>query len=207
MNHALIEGVSVGLLLSAIVGPVFFTLIQSSLEHGFRYAAVVALGILLSDSVYVILTYFGIQFLSENTYFEPVLGYLGGAILIGFGISSLLKKQNAGTPDHSKVTVQKARKRNAFLKGFGINGINPFVLLFWVSIASLVHLKQDFGAWDTLMYYMGTLLTVFTIDLIKAFIARKLARWVTPGLMGILNKAVGIAIIGFGVRMIWFTIN
>ena len=49
MSAALIEGISMGLLLSAMVGPVFFTLIQSSLTYGFRYASILALGILSSE--------------------------------------------------------------------------------------------------------------------------------------------------------------
>lgn len=204
MTEAWLEGISMGLLLSAMIGPVFFTLIQNSLEHGFRYAAMVALGILTSDSLYVLLTYFGVKFLADASYFESVLGYVGGAILIGFGISYLVKKT---TSDTKVVVAPKARKRSAFFKGFSINGINPFVLLFWISIASLVHLKTEFDPVDVWSYYLGILLTVFSIDLIKAYIAKRLSKFVTPKFMFWLNKAVGVAMIGFGIRLIWFAMN
>lgn len=203
MSQALLEGVSMGLLLSAMIGPVFFTLIQSSLEKGFRYASMVALGILSSDTLYVLLTFFGIKFLATAAYFESVLGYVGGAILIGFGVSYLTKKQLA-KPESNLEGVQRTRKRSAFLKGFSINGINPFVLLFWISIASLVHVKESFDSADVWLYYSATLLTVFSIDLIKAYIAKKLSQFVTPKFMFWLNKAVGVAMIGFGIRLIWF---
>ncbi|RAI94145.1 LysE family translocator [Algoriphagus yeomjeoni] len=206
MSEALLEGVSMGLLLSAMIGPVFFTLIQSSLEKGFRYAAMVALGILTSDTLYVLLTFYGVKFLAEATYFESILAYVGGAILIGFGISYLVKKQGA-KPDAMVEELHRAKKRNAFLKGFSINGINPFVLLFWISIASLVHLKPAFDNTDIWSYYLGILLTVFVIDLIKAYIAQKLAQFVTPKFMFWLNKAVGIVMIGFGIRLIWFAVG
>ncbi|WP_192350560.1 LysE family translocator [Algoriphagus sp. Y33] len=203
MNQALLEGVSMGLLLSAMIGPVFFTLIQSSLENGFRYATMVALGILCSDTLYVVLTFFGIKFLATATYFESVLGYVGGAILIGFGISYLVKRQTA-KPELSVEEVRRAKKRSAFFKGFSINGINPFVLLFWISIASLVHLKESFGSLDVWLYFTGILLTVFSIDLTKAYIAKRLSHFVTPKFMFWLNKTVGVAMIGFGIRLIWF---
>lgn len=206
MSQALLEGISMGLLLSAMIGPVFFTLIQSSLEKGFRYAAMVALGIQTSDALYVLLTFFGVKFLAEATYFESVLGYVGGAILIGFGISYLVKRQPA-KPEAKVEEVRRAKKRSAFLKGFSINGINPFVLLFWISIASLVHLKSEFDKTDIWSYYLGILLTVFAIDLLKAYIAKKLAQFVTPKFMFWLNKAVGVAMIGFGIRLIWFAIG
>lgn len=204
MSQALLEGVSMGLLLSAIVGPVFFTLIQNSMEHGFRYAAMLAFGILLSDSVYVVLTFFGIKFLADTTYFELVLGYVGGLILIGFGISSLLKRQ-ASRPNTGGITIPAKRKRTAFAKGFGVNGINPFVLLFWISIASLVSLKPGWSEGMFVSYYLGILLTVFCIDLMKAFIAKQLSSLMKPSLMRILNRAVGLVMILFGSRLIWIT--
>jgi threonine/homoserine/homoserine lactone efflux protein len=99
------------------------------------------------------------------------------------------------------------KKRSAFVKGFGINGINPFVLLFWISIASVVQLKQSFTESDYLFYYVGILFTVFFIDLIKAFIAKQLAPLVTDSVLIWLNKLVGILMIGYGVRMIWQTLG
>ncbi|OOG71924.1 LysE family translocator [Algoriphagus sp. A40] len=204
MIQALLEGISMGLLLSAIVGPVFFTLIQNSMEHGFRYAAVFALGILLSDSLYVVLTFFGIKLLADTTYFELVLGYVGGTILIGFGISSLIKKQNS-RPKTGEIKIPKKKKRTAFAKGFGVNGVNPFVLLFWISIASLVSLKTGWTSGQVFNYYAGILVTVFLIDLLKAFIAKQLSSLMTPRLMWLLNKSVGLVMVFFGSRMIWMT--
>jgi threonine/homoserine/homoserine lactone efflux protein len=204
MSVALVEGISMGLLLSAMIGPVFFTLIQNSLEHGFRYATMVALGIFTSDSLYVLLTYFGVKFLADVSYFESVLGYVGGAILIGFGISYLVKKATIAIEE---TVAPIAKKRGAFIKGFSINGINPFVLLFWISIASLVHLKTDFDHLDVWVYYLGILLTVFSIDLIKAYIAKRLSKFCTPKFMFWLNKGVGVAMIGFGIRLIWFAMS
>lgn len=204
MIQALLEGISMGLLLSVIVGPVFFTLITNSMEYGFRYASMLAFGIFCSDTLYVILTYFGVSFLANSPYFQLILGYVGGLILLGFGISSLLKKRMI-RPNSGGLPILKAKKRTAFAKGFSINGINPFVMLFWISIASLVSLKTDWKSFQVFNYYSGILLTVFVIDLGKSFIAKQLSHLVTPRLMGILNKLVGLIIIFFGLKMLWNT--
>lgn len=204
MIEAFFEGISMGLVLSAMIGPVFFSLVQGSILHGFRYSAALALGVLLSDSIYVVVTYFGLQLFSEIDYFEIFLGYLGGLILIGFGIHSLLKK-SVDRISTGGIPLPKARKRSAFAKGFGINGINPFVMLFWISIVGIVQQKEHFQSQDIALYYVGILLTVFAVDLLKALVAKQMARWVTPRVMWILNKLVGLIIIGFGLRMIWTT--
>ena len=203
MSGSFLEGISMGLVLSAMIGPVFFSLVQGSLQHGFRYSAALALGVLLSDSLYVIITYFGLQLFSETDFFEMILGYLGGLILIGFGIKSLLKN-SVDRISTGGISLPKARKRSAFAKGFGINGINPFVLLFWISIVGIVQ-QKNFQSSDIALYYVGILLTVFAIDLLKALVAQQMARWVTPKVMWFLNKLVGLIIIGFGLKMIWNT--
>lgn len=200
------EGFSVGLLLSALIGPVFFALIQASLTNGFRYAAVLALGILISDIIYVLITFFGIRYVAGFEFFQIYLGFGGGLILIGFGLSSLLRKKGS-RPNSGGIDLPRIKKRSVFAKGFGINGINPFVLLFWISIASVVQLKKSFTESDYLFYYVGILLTVFCIDLVKAFIAKKLAPLATDSVLIWLNKLVGIVMIGYGIRMIWQTIN
>jgi threonine/homoserine/homoserine lactone efflux protein len=199
------EGFSVGLLLSALIGPVFFALIQASLTNGFRNAAALATGILVSDLIYVLVTFFGIKFIAGFESFEVVLGLGGGLILIGFGINSIFKKK-VFRPNSGGIDLPRVKKRSAFTKGFGINGINPFVLLFWISIASLVQLKPSFTESDYVAYYAGILVTVFCIDLVKAFIAKKLSPLVTDRTLFWLNKFVGVLMIFYGLRMIWQTL-
>lgn len=203
MSQALWEGISMGLVLSAMIGPVFFALIQNSLEHGFRYAAILALGILLSDLIYVVVTYFSVSLFAQNPYFEIILGFAGGTVLIGFGISTILKK-NRSRPNTGGIPLPRSKKRTGFMKGFGINGINPFVLLFWISIASLVNLKSEYRRMDIWLYYTGILLTVFSIDLLKAFVAKQLSSFVTPKLMSKLNILVGLVLIFFGSKLVKF---
>jgi threonine/homoserine/homoserine lactone efflux protein len=204
MQQSILEGISMGLVLSAMIGPVFFSLVQGSLLHGFRYSFALALGVLLSDTLYVLVTFFGLQLFSDTKFFEMILGYGGGLILMGFGLKSLYKK-SVDRISTGGIDLPKARKRSAFLKGFGINGVNPFVMLFWISIVGIVETKKNFLPRDIAYFYTGILLTVFAIDLLKALIAKQMARWVTPSVMWVLNKVVGLIIIGFGLRMIWMT--
>jgi threonine/homoserine/homoserine lactone efflux protein len=131
ISESVFEGIKLGLLLSMMIGPVFFALLTTSLDHGFRQAAILALGVFFSDLVYVVLSYLGVHLLSQIPSAERYLGIVGGLILLGFGINFIVKK--VPLPDPDKV-VPLPKKRKAFLKGFGINGINPFVLLFWLSI-------------------------------------------------------------------------
>lgn len=206
MMKALGEGITMGLLLSVMVGPVFFTLIQNSITHGFKYAIALAAGILLSDFFYVLVTYFGISLLTQFPNFEWYLAIFGGFVLVGFGISSFFKKIK-DRPITGGLPVRQSSKRTAFLKGFGINGINPFVLLFWISIAGLVAINDDYDRFDIGVYYLGILVTVFVFDLLKAFVAKQLKVFVTPKVMVLMNKIVGVVLLLFGIRLFWYAFS
>lgn len=202
----IVEGIGMGLLLSLIVGPVFFALIQNSVTNGFKYAVAMALGILVSDAIYVCLSYSGVSALSNLPHIETWLGYAGGIFMIGFGVVSFVKK-GLTRPNTAGITLNKAKKRIGFLKGFSLNGINPFVLLFWASIAGLVQIKDEYTVADVWGYYMGILMTVFLIDVAKAYGANKIKRYITAKLMMYLNRGVAIVLVIFGIRLILFAMN
>lgn len=207
MDIALLEGVGMGLVLSLIIGPVFFALVQNSMEYGFRNSLFMALGILASDSVYVIVSYFGVGILANNSALKAGLGYVGGMIMIGFGIANFLKKNVQRPNSGGLVANEKPKRRKGFLKGLSLNGVNPFVLLFWISIAGMVQLKKKYQGAEVFFFYGGMLLTVFGTDLVKAYVAKKLSKFITPRFMGYLNKIVGIVLVIFGIRLIWFAMN
>jgi threonine/homoserine/homoserine lactone efflux protein len=201
-----IEGIGMGLLLSLIVGPVFFALIQNSIEKGFKYAVAMAAGIVLSDSIYVLVSYFGVTLVTQNPLVEVVLGYVGGVFLIGFGVVSFVKK-SMDRPSTGGISAGRPLKRKGFLKGFSLNGVNPFVMLFWVSIASMIRLKEAFSALDVIGFYLGMLLTSFIVDVIKAYGAAKIKNLITPNVMLNLNRFVAVALVLFGIRMIKFAFD
>ena len=201
-----LEGIVMGLLLSLIIGPVFFALIQNSITNGFKYAVAMAGGVISSDAVYVVLSYSGVSALAGYPNIEIWLGYFGGAFLIGFGVISFFKK-GMERPNTGGLAFNQPRKRIGFLKGFSLNGINPFVLLFWASIAGLVQLKDEYTTLDIWGYYLGILVTVFFIDVAKAYGAHKIKRFITPKLMMYLNRGVAIVLIGFGIRLLKFAFD
>ncbi len=203
MIQAILEGIELGLLLSMMIGPVFFALITTSIDQGFKQAAILAFGVLLSDLFYVICTYFGVHFLSQFPLIEKSLGYLGGMILIGFGLSYIRKKE-VNTQERETKAVGLGK---SFWKGFGINGINPFVFLFWISIASMVSVKESWEMNQITLFYGALLLTVFGFDLTKGFLAVQLAHLVTPKIRRFLTIGVGLLICYFGIKMLWTTCN
>ncbi|MCM0042375.1 MAG: LysE family translocator [Algoriphagus sp.] len=187
-----------------MIGPVFFALITTSLAHGFRRSALLAFGVVVSDLIYVFGSYLGVHFLKKIPALEDYLGFVGGVILIGFGIHFMVKKV---IPITTENLVAKPKKRTLFFQGIGINGINPFVMLFWLSIASMVSIKSSWGTSERVFFYGSLLLTIFGIDILKAFLASSFRSILSPNLRKAIQIFAGFLICYFGVKMIWGTIS
>jgi threonine/homoserine/homoserine lactone efflux protein len=197
------NGVKFGFVLAFLIGPVFFSIIQTSIERGFWNGALVALGVSLSDTVYVAICYFGLfQFLNDPK-FRTNMAYAGGAILILFGLYHLIIKSRKALT----ILVTAANETNSFkyfAKGFVINGISPMVLIFWIGTLSFATI--DFGytrGLEMFIFFAVLLCTVFATDLLKAFLADKLRTLITSRFLMIMNVLVGICLIVFGVRLLW----
>ncbi len=58
MFEPIFSGFTFGLLLAVMLGPVFFTLLQTSLHEGFKAGVHLAIGVLISDATLIALCYF-----------------------------------------------------------------------------------------------------------------------------------------------------
>ena len=198
----LFNGALFGLLLSILIGPVFFTLIQTSIENGFKKALLVAVGISLSDMAYILLAYLGLSRLIRDAGVSDYIGYGGGVVLIGFGVFNLLKRPVLSNPKRP-VGEQKGFYRYIF-RGLIINGMSPFVLVFWLGAMSLATVEYAYSGYEVLLFFSMTIVVVFSTDCLKAYTATKLRSLITLRLLRIINSIVGIALILFGLRMFFY---
>jgi threonine/homoserine/homoserine lactone efflux protein len=196
------NGLKLGIVLAFLVGPVFFTIIQTSVEKGFGNGVLVSLGVSVSDILYVTVCYFGlVQFINEPG-FRVYLAYAGGGILVLFGLYHLFIKSRRNVHPSLDIANEKKLYRY-FIKGFIINGLSPMVLIFWIGTISVASI--DFGyskGFEFFIFFSVVLATVLTTDILKAYLADKLRRLVTKRSMMIMNIVVGVCLIIFGSRLI-----
>jgi threonine/homoserine/homoserine lactone efflux protein len=196
-----LQGVQFGVVLAFLIGPVFFTIMQTSIEKGFFYGVMIAIGVSFSDIIYVVVCYLGLVGLLKNPQSQMYMAYLGGGVLTLFGIYHVFVKGRSKS-DFSESTQKVNGPFRYILKGFIMNGFSPTVLFFWVGTISLVSL--DFGYTegpDFYIFFAAVLVTVFLTDVIKAFLSDKLRNLITPKSIRITNIVLGIVLIVFGLRL------
>lgn len=200
MLELVLSGVATGLLIAILPGPVFFSLLKTSLNQGFKNGAWVALGIALSDVVYIFVTRLGLSALMDSAWFTLLLGYAGGGLLMIVGLSAFFLP----VQQHTREMASGKGYFRSFSKGFMINLINPFVLLFWISTVGLISLKGSYNEWEKTAYFTTAILTIFSSDLLKSYSATRISRFVTSRMLCRINRISGAALILFGCRLLYF---
>lgn len=203
--NMLFDGIKIGLILSFMIGPIFFALVQTSVEEGFRAGSMVALGIWMSDFLFVLAVYFGVSYLADivNTQsFTLILGIGGSILLAGFGLASLLTIPkgllNNTVPDYKRSSSYPS----LFVKGFLINTINPFTVFFWTSLMGTVVIKDGFDGNQASIFFGGVLGTIILTDLLKVILAKKIRYSLRPVHLLWLRRISGAALIVFGVVLL-----
>ena len=86
MLNDILTAIPLGILLAFTIGPVFFVLLQISITKGFRAAMVFDLGVITADLVFILMAYFSTNQLLEKLKDDPSLFFLGGTIMLSYGI-------------------------------------------------------------------------------------------------------------------------
>jgi threonine/homoserine/homoserine lactone efflux protein len=210
-----IQAFSIGFLLSVMVGPIFFLLLETSITKGFRSALALDFGVLVSDIVYVLIAVMFVEqikgLIAGN---KLMFSMIGGAIFVIYGLISLFKK--VALLDSQKLegidaSPENSRQHNNTkdyvflgLKGFVLNFANPMVIFYWVSVASVANnAVPDENSTTWAFVFLGVvLLTFFSVDVLKIIAAKKIRPLVNQTLLNGLNRLIGIVFTLFGIFLI-----
>lgn len=205
--ESVLNGVISGIVLAFLIGPVFFTVLQTSIERGFRSGFFVAVGVSLSDAFYISICYLGIYQVFDKGNFKEYLAYFGGGVLLMMGLYYLLvKSRKLVHYDPEKVQAKSPIK--LVLKGFVINGLTPMVLLFWLGTVGVATAKLGYSTPEKAIPFFASIVgTVFITDVIKAKLADQLRLVLTPKFIRTMNFVLGIVLVIFGGRLIFIADN
>lgn len=203
----ILNGILSGLVLALLVGPVFFTILQTSIERGFISGVFVSIGVSLSDALYITIAYLGAYQLFDQGNFRLYLAYFGGSVLLIFGIYYVFVKSKRMV-DFDPDKLKTNSPWRLFGKGFIINGLTPTVLIFWLGTVGLATTKFGYSVpWKAIPYFASIVSTVFVTDVLKAKLADKLRRLLTPRFIRGLNIILGLVLLIFGGRLIYYAGN
>ncbi|MFX0556065.1 LysE family translocator [Maribacter sp. CXY002] len=190
--------IPLGFLLSFMIGPVFFVLLETSVLKGFRAALVFDIGVVLADVLFIIAAYFSSYQLLENLSNQPGLYVFGGAILLVYGIT-IFFKHNTKRAEKVDIKLNRGGYLSLFVKGFLLNFINIGVLVFWLGIIIIVGPSLDNEPVRIRVFFTSMLLAYFITDIVKILLAKQLKKKLTRGRIQLVKKVVGVLLVICGV--------
>jgi threonine/homoserine/homoserine lactone efflux protein len=206
----ILKGIVTGFILSIMIGPVFFILLETSIRKGIRAGLAFNFGVFLSDVLYILIAYIFFAQVSElaNGANKGNAKIIGGILFLVYGVLQFLKKtQNMEVQGvNSKMETSWSEYAKLSLKGFVLNFANPLVIFYWFSVLTLGDTRTsqtDPGSkYGLLIYVTIILVTFFSIDVLKIVGAKQLRPLVTNRLLKALNQLIGIVFVSFGVILL-----
>ena len=178
-------------------GPMFAVTLAKSFRSPWA-GAWISLGHAVIEVPLILLIYFGFAQFFENSIVRLVLSMLGGGMVIWLGIGMFRVRTEV-------VTQGRDLPYSAFTAGIITSGLNPFFLLWWATIGSLLVMRfTEFGTGGlTLFIVVHWLCDLFWLSLVALVVykthslwGRKVQEWVFI--------ASSLLLAGFG---IWFMVS
>lgn len=191
MLEALLYGTLTGIGLCLTFGTVFFSLVQNSVDNGFKTGVKIALGVFVSDIIFVFFAIFGTAFLPNINNFEKWIAGAGIIFLVVLGLNNFINGQ-------PKIAYPKTRFGNLlyyFTTGFLLNALNPVNFITWVTIATYIRSSLNYTMDQVGIFFTASVIMIFIVESGIAFYANRLKRIFTPKVMLIFNRVTGVVFI------------
>jgi threonine/homoserine/homoserine lactone efflux protein len=206
MVDALLKGLAISLLLIFSVGPVIFTIIKQSINHGRRGGFSFIIGVWISDIIWVILSNGFSEAIKTLLHFKVPIGIAGCCFLIGMGIyfAFLKKIEPRRLQEPTEIAGDEitpaGKKTNYFAilsSGFIINTLNPAVISFWVLMAA--SLASAYSLYDRLIIFSTCLGVNMLADIGKVLGAGYIGKKLSDRVILLINRVSGVLYLAFGV--------
>jgi len=158
----------------------------------------IAFGHAVIEVPLILLIYFGFAQFFEHSTVKLVLSIVGGVMIIWLGIGMFRARVGV---------VQKGKDLpyNAFVAGILTSGLNPFFLLWWATVGSMLLMKfLDFGTTGLVIFIIvHWLCDLVWLTFVSVIIYKTQSLWGNKNQKW-LFIACSLLLIGFGV---WFLIS
>jgi len=118
-------------------GPLFFGLLIHGSKEGARAGFSCAVGHTLVEFPLVLALSLGLLAAANQPAIKGVIGFVGGVGLIGFGVLQIYYTAKS-THEFDEVPKSRRVPASSFILGLALTGLNPYFVLWWLTIGSVL---------------------------------------------------------------------
>ncbi len=125
-------------------GPLFFATVSQGSKHGAKTGLIFSLAHTVVEFSLIMLLALGLIMVASEPLVKIIIGLIGGIVLIVFGAFQI-RNSIVSKPDELK--KPKSTFGHLFLIGLAFTGLNPYFILWWLTVgAKLILIALEFAA-------------------------------------------------------------
>lgn len=194
-----LEGLKFGLLLQFAVGPMCLMVFNTAQNAGFLAALSLVLAIALVDAFYILLASLGASELLGKEKVEKIVKITGAIVLMIFGLNIVLNVFDINIIPGLNLNPNS---KNAFIQGLILTLSNPITIVFWGCVLTTKIVEEKFKKKELNVFSIGLVSATLLFLTMVAVLGMILSNFIPNVISKILNIAVGLIIIIFGIKLL-----
>ncbi len=199
MWDAIIAGAISGMILGSLPGGVVFSIIQHSIDLGWKKGMGIASGVVVSDLCLILFVNLSTSGLAKVKEYDGYISLAGVTLLLFMGLTTIfLNKKSIKYPDTQYGGY-------IYLLGVGLilNTLNPINFFMWMGITTQIKARDFFSYSNMILYFIATLVMIFIVLTTISFSAGILRKWLTVNRMRHFNIVIGLIFVGLAIKLGW----
>lgn len=192
-----INGLITGLFLQLAVGPVFFFIIDLSMQRTIFDGLIGALAVTIVDFLYIALSVLGIGKSLEKKKVRRIFGLISSIVLIIFGF--LIIKEVIISGISTNVDIGSKSLLSSFISVFVLTISSPMTIIFFTSLFASKAVEYNYTKKELPLFGLGTGLATPLFMGASAVLFSLIGGNVPITLIKILNLIVGFILVAYGV--------
>lgn len=190
------NGLLTGLALQLAVGPVFFYIVNLTLQKTTLDGLVAVAGVTLADYVYIILAILGIGELLKKEKIKKIFGIISSVVLVIFGI--FIIKNIIGLNIQNTVNTNSLSLFSSFISTFILTISSPLTIVLFTSLFASKVIENNYNKKELFIFGLSTGSATFIFMGSSVILFSIIKGGVPIMLIQIMNLIVGILLIGYG---------
>jgi threonine/homoserine/homoserine lactone efflux protein len=198
MSRVALKGLITGLILQIAIGPIFFLIVNITLQDTLLNGLSAVVAVTIVDYLYIALAIAGIGKLLEKESVKTVLGVISSIVLIIFGSYIIVKSLSFATMN-VKIDSNFSNISASFISAFILTISSPLTIVFWTSIFTARAIEYSLSKKELLVFGLSAGFATPVFLSISIVLVTLLKSSISPLVVQLGNRAVGLLLIVYGI--------
>jgi threonine/homoserine/homoserine lactone efflux protein len=190
------NGLITGLILQLAIGPVFFFIINLTLQRTILDGLIAVLAVTIVDYFYITLAILGIGKLLERKKVKKIFGIISSIVLIIFG--GIIIKDVLSFDISTDVATISSNLLTSFTSVFFLTISSPMTIVFFTSLFAAKAVEYNYTKQELLIFGLATGSATLIFLGTSVILFSLIGGAIPITVIRILNLTVGILLIGYG---------